>query len=91
MWRLFLLGGLLPFAAVASEHWVRFTSGPIEVYSSAGTKDGRETLVKFEEFRHALGYMLGENDLQMPLRIRILLFKSGAPQTPDPVSRGRDF
>jgi tetratricopeptide (TPR) repeat protein len=90
MWRLFLLGGLLPFAAVASEHWVRFTSGPIEVYSSAGTKDGRETLVKFEEFRHALGYMLGENDLQMPLPIRILLFKSGAPQTPDPVSRGRD-
>jgi len=90
MRRLFLLCGLLPLTAVASEHWTRFTSGPIEVFSSAGTKDGRETLVKFEEFRHALGQVLGDNDLQLPLRIRVLLFKTGAPQTPDPVVRGRD-
>jgi hypothetical protein len=55
MRRLFLLCGLVPLTAVASEHWTRFTSGPIEVFSSAGSKDGRDTLVKFEEFRHALG------------------------------------
>jgi tetratricopeptide (TPR) repeat protein len=90
MRRLLLLCGLLPLTAAASEHWIRFTSGPIEVFTSAGTKDGRETLVKFEEFRHALGYTLGENDLQLPLPIRVLLFKTGAPQVPDPVSRGRD-
>ncbi|MGA2575903.1 MAG: hypothetical protein ABSH24_07750 [Bryobacteraceae bacterium] len=90
MLRLFLLCGLLPLTAVASEHWIRFTSGPIEVFSSAGVKDGRETLVKFEEFRHALGQMLGENDLQLPLPIRVLLFKTGAPQVPEPVVRGRD-
>jgi hypothetical protein len=55
MRRLFLLCGLVPLTAVASEHWTRFTSGPIEVFSSAGSKDGRDTLVKFEEFPHALG------------------------------------
>ena len=46
MVRLFLLCGLVPLTAMASEHWIRFTSGPIEVSSSAGTKDGRETLVR---------------------------------------------
>ncbi len=90
MRRLFLLCGLLPLSALASEHWIRFTSGPIEVFSAAGTKDGRDTLVKFEEFRHALGQVLGDNDLQMPVPVRILLFKTGAPQTPEPVVRGRD-
>jgi|HubBroStandDraft_1064217.scaffolds.fasta_scaffold01684_1 hypothetical protein len=90
MRRLFLLCGLLSATALASERWIRFTSGPIEVFSSAGTKDGRETLVKFEEFRHALGYMLGSDDLQLPVSIRVLLFKSGAPQISEPVARGRD-
>src|ERR1039457_2339048 len=90
MRRLFLLCGLVPLTAVASEHWIRFTSSPIEVFSSAGSKDGRDTLVKFEEFRHALGQVLGDNDLQLPLPIRVLLFKTGAPQIPEPVVRGRD-
>jgi len=89
MWRLFLLCGLAPLTLAAGEHWIRFTSGPVEVFSSAGSKDGRETLVKFEEFRHALGYVLGFDDLQMPLPVRVLLFKNGAPQTPGPVTRGR--
>jgi len=88
MRRLFLLG-LIPLTALAGEHWIRFTSGPIEVLSSAGSKDGRETLVKFEEYRHALGQVLGENDLQMPLPVRIMLFKSGAPRMAEPVTRGR--
>jgi hypothetical protein len=90
MRRLFLLCGLVPLAAGAGEHWIRFTSGPIEVFSGAGSKDGRETLVKFEEFRHALGLVLGEDDLQLPAPIRILLFKAGAPQVSEPVARGRD-
>ena len=60
------------------------------MFSSAGSKDGRETLVKFEEYRHALGLVLGDDDLQLPLPIRVLLFKTGAPQTAEPVVRGRD-
>jgi hypothetical protein len=88
MVRLLVLYGLLPNVALANEHWIRFTSGSIEVFSRAGSKDGRETLVKFEEFRHALGYTLGEDDLQLPLPIRFLLFKSGTPPTGEPVVRG---
>lgn len=90
MRRLWLAIGLLPWTAAAAEHWVRFTSGPIEVYSGAGAKEGRETLVQFEEFRHALGQVLGDNDLQLPLPIRVLLFKAGAPRVSEPVVRGRD-
>ena len=89
MWRLFLLCCVLPLAATADEHWIRFTAGPFEVFSSAGSKDGRDTLVRFEEFRHALGYVLGNDNLETPLPVRILLFKSGAPRTPEPVVQGR--
>src|SRR5579864_7697685 len=77
--RLILLLALLPLAAPAEDHWVRFTSGPFEVYSSAGSKPGRDTLVRFEEFRHALGLVLGDDDLQTPLPVRILLFHSAPP------------
>lgn len=90
MRRLWSMVLLLPVAAPCAEHWVRFTSGPMEVYSAAGSKGGRDTLVKFEEYRHALGLMLGEDDLQMALPVRVLLFKSDAPRTPEPVLRGRD-
>ncbi len=33
--------------------------------------------------------MLGDNDLETPLPVRVLLFRSGAPETPEPVIRGR--
>jgi hypothetical protein len=89
MWRLFLFCSLLPLAARAEEHWVRFTSGPFEVFSGAGAKEGREALVRFEEFRHALGYVLGSDNLQLPLAIHLLIFKSGAPRMPEPVVEGR--
>ncbi len=88
--RLFLLCFLLPIVGLADEHWIRFTAGPFEVFSSAGPKEGRDTLVRFEEFRHALGYVLGEDDLQASLPVRILLFKTGAPQTPEQLVQGRD-
>jgi len=89
MRRLIALFALWPLTAAAADHWIRFTSGPIEVMSDASSKDARETLVKFEEFRHALGLALGEDDLQMTLPIRVLLFKAGAPQMAEPVTRGR--
>ena len=39
----------------ADDHWIKFTSGPFEVLTDAGPRAGRETMVRFEEFRHALG------------------------------------
>jgi hypothetical protein len=94
MWRsVFLaLGSLLiPAVLPAADHWLRFTSGPFEVLTDAGDRAGRETLVRFLEFRHALGQIIGEQDLQTPLPVRILVLRN--PQgwtTSTPVALGRD-
>src|ERR1043166_3082315 len=89
--RRLLLLSLLPALLAADDHWVRFTSGPFEVLTAAGSRAGRETMVRFLEFRHAVGQILGETELQTPLPIRIVLFKNARGWTlPNPVSEGRD-
>lgn len=81
----------LPWLLAADGHWVKFTSGPYEVLSDAGARAGRETLVRFEEFRHGLGQVVGENDLQTPLPVRIFVFKNAKGWTaPAPITEGRD-
>ena len=57
---------LFPCLLAADDHWVKFTSGPFEVLTDAGARAGRETMVRFEEFRHALGEIVGEPDLETP-------------------------
>jgi hypothetical protein len=55
------------------------------------TRTGRETMVRFEQFRHALGQIVGEADLQTPLPVRIFVFKNTKGwTTKDPLSEGRD-
>src|SRR3954452_7335957 len=86
-----LLLSLVPALLLADDHWVRFTSGPFEVLTDAGPRAGRETMVRFLEFRHAVGQVLGETELQTPLPVRILVFKNARGWTsPDPISEGRD-
>lgn len=81
----------LPWLLAADDHWVKFTGGPYEVLTEAGARAGRETLVRFEEFRHALGQIVGENDLQTPLPVRIFVFKNAKGWTaPAPIAEGRD-
>jgi hypothetical protein len=81
----------IPVVLSADDHWVKFTRGPYEVLSDAGARPGRETLVRFEQFRHSLGAILGENDLQSPQPIRIFVFKNPRGwTTPTPISEGRD-
>ncbi len=85
------LPALIPALLSADGHWVRFTSGPFEVLTDAGDRAGRETLVQFLEFRHAVGQILGEPDLQTPLPVRILVFRNARGWTsPAPLSAGRD-
>jgi len=75
----------------ADDHWVKFTRGPWEVWTDAGAKPGREAMVRFEEFRHALGLIVGENDLQSPEPIRIWVFKNTRGWTTStPIAEGRD-
>ena len=82
---------LLPCLLAADDHWVKYTSPPFEVFSDAGPRAGREAMVRFQEFRHALGQLVGEQDLQTPEPVRILVFKSAKGWTsPGPLTEGRD-
>ena len=53
--RRLLLLSTIPWLLAADDHWVKFTRGPFEVMTDAGPRAGRETMVRFEQFRHALG------------------------------------
>ena len=89
--RRLLLLSLLPWLLAADDHWVKFTRGPFEVMTDAGARPGREAMVRFEQFRNALGQILGEPDLQTPLPVRIFVFKSSQGwSTAAPISQGRD-
>lgn len=91
MRRAVLLCWLFASPLVAAEHWVRYTSGPFELLTDAGERVGQETMVCFEEFRHALGEIVGETDLETPQPVRILVFKNAKGWTSSSaVSMGRD-
>jgi hypothetical protein len=90
MYRKLLLLGMTPLLLQA-DSWVKFTRGPFEVVTDAGPKVGRETMVRLEQFRHALGQVLGEQDLQTPLPVRVFVFKNASGWTSkDPITLGRD-
>ncbi len=90
MRRAILLLTLTPLV-LSADSWVKFTRGPFEVLSDAGGRTARETLVRLEEFRHALGQVLGEADLQTPLPVRVFVFKNARGWTAaTPLSEGRD-
>src|SRR5258708_34664436 len=80
-----------PWLLAADDHWVKFTRGPYEVLTDAGARTGRETMVRFEQFRHALGQIVGEADLQTPLPVRIFVFKNAKVWTStEPLRRSEE-
>lgn len=88
--RRFLILALLP-CLLAADSWVKFASGPFELLTDAGEREGSQTMLRFEEFRYALGHVLGVDDLTAPLPIRILVFKNAKgwiPPAPAAVGRG---
>ncbi len=89
--RRLLLICLIPALLVAEDHWIKFTSGPYEVLTDAGARAGQQTIVSVEEFRHALGQIVGADDLTTAMPVRVLVFKSSKGWTsPQPVTEGRD-
>lgn len=90
MRRVFLLLGIMPLV-LSADSWVKYTRGPFEVLTDAGSRPGRETLVRLEQFRHAFGQILGEQDLQTPLPVRVFVFKNPRGwASEDPITLGRD-
>jgi hypothetical protein len=88
--RRLLFLGLLPGLLAGEDHWVKFTSGPFEVFTDAGAREGREALVRFEEFRHAVGETVGVPDLTTPEPVRILILKNAKDwNLPAPLAEGR--
>ena len=82
---------LLPGLLTAEDHWVKFSSGPFQVWTNGSTRAAREDLVRLEEFRNALGGILGEPDLQTPMPVRMLVFRNiGEWKTAAPITEGRD-
>lgn len=70
---------------------MRFTSGPFEVVTDAGSRAGRETLVRYEEFRHTVGLVVGDQNLETPVPIRIFVFRNPQGWTSStPLIEGRD-
>ncbi len=75
----------------AEERWIEMQTGGFQIFSNAGAKPGRETLVRFEEFRFALAAVLGKPELQLEPPARILLFKTGTEAASFPATQtGRD-
>jgi len=62
--------------------WVEFRSDGISLFTNAGSRPGRETLVVLEQFRHALGKILGKADLRTAAPAQALLFKSAKEAEP---------
>src|SRR5262245_41213181 len=90
MGRALLLLGIMPLV-LSADSWVKYTRGPFEVLTDAGSRPGRETLVRLEQFRHAFGQILGEQDLQTPLPVRVFVFKNPRGwASEDPITLGRD-
>ncbi len=84
------LAALVPASLTAADTWVRFAAGPYDILTDAGSRAGRETLVRFMEFRHAVGQIVGEPELSAPLPIRIIVFKNSHGWTsPAPLAEGR--
>jgi hypothetical protein len=89
MRRLFILA-LFPCLLAGEDRWVKFVSGPFETFTDAGDREGRETMLRFEQFRYALGRALGVDDLTAPLPIRVMVFKDAKGWTlPAPAAQGR--
>jgi len=89
--RWLLLLGLLPGLLAAEDRWVKFASGPFEAWTDTNPRAAREDLVRLEEFRNALGQIIGENDLQARVPVRLLVFKNAKGWATDaPLIQARD-
>ncbi len=89
-WFLLFVTATLP----AETRWVQVRSGPFTLISDASPREAKDMLSKFEQFRNALGQLLGKTNLTVDPPIRITLFKTAnerdAAQAAPMLVRGRD-
>jgi hypothetical protein len=93
VWRILFLC-CLALPGFSDDRWTQFQSGPFELWTNAGVRAGREAIVRFEQFRNALGQVVGDPNLQSAQPIRVLLFRNArelsAWRSQAPLIPGRD-
>ena len=94
MLRLFLLFGILSSALTAEDRWVYLRSDGFELFTDATGRAGRTTLVRLEQFRYALGKILGKAELGVTPPAQVYLFKTAKEAAPyiagGPIQPGRE-
>jgi hypothetical protein len=80
--RILLVGLGLAAGAVAEDHWVRIKSGPFEVITPAGDRAARQRMFEAEQFRYALGELLGSQELATVWPIKLVVLKNPQPLLP---------
>jgi hypothetical protein len=74
--------------SAADTKWVQSHVGTTEIYSDGSNRTALEKLGVFEEFRFALGTLVGKPDLEISPPIRLLVSRN--PSHPGTLIRGRD-
>ncbi|HTM47104.1 MAG TPA: hypothetical protein VL285_00380, partial [Bryobacteraceae bacterium] len=94
MSRAVLILAFLSTLASAEERWIWLHSDGFELFTDAGARAGRAELVRLEQFRYALGTILGKPDLAFKPPAQVLLFKSskdaGRYAADGPIQVGRE-
>src|SRR5882757_5158580 len=60
----------------AETQWVKARLGPFETISDSGRKSAIQGLSQFEQFRFALGAVMGVPELRLDPPLRILVFRN---------------
>jgi len=89
LFRALLICGILISTIQAQDRWVHLRSDGFELFTNAGAKAGRIELVRLEQFRFALGKILGKPELTINPPAQVFLFKT-AYSAIDPIQMGRE-
>src|SRR5882724_2906675 len=76
MLRAFLIFAILLPATAAEDRWVTLRSDGFELFTNAGGRAGRAELVRLEQFRFALGKLIGKTELTITPPAQVFLFKT---------------
>jgi tetratricopeptide (TPR) repeat protein len=76
----------------ADPHWTKARLGSFEAISDDGRRSATQALSQFEQFRFALGSVLGQPDLRLDPPLRIIVYKNAQDlnQCPPGLIAGRD-
>ena len=92
--RALVIFGLAASLAAAEDRWIWLHSDGFEMFTNAGARAGRAELVHLEQFRHALGKILGKADLAIRPPAQVMLFKTSKEAAPyaagGPIQIGRE-